>query len=142
MLALVEGVFDAPEWAMQSVSGDTQTRVVFQSEPIGRVADVQFLHYDCGMPVGEVNTLYSSEGIDYLLSQYDTYSWVQACMMGDTSLAEFEATYDGATYAMRYWVKEISPTRLFSLNLVFPQSEVDEQARYAQMLFPELPDCS
>lgn len=141
MLALVEGVFEAPTWTMQSYSSEMSSRVVFQTEAFDKLADVQFVHYDCGDSEGQLDFLTAPAQLDQLLTSYNSYTYITTCGVGDIRLVEMSATFGDKDYAMRYWVEQISPTRLLSLNLVFEEGEEAEQEQYAQDLFPELPNC-
>jgi hypothetical protein len=42
---------------------------------------------------------------------------------------------------MRYWVTQVTPTRILALDIVFLDSD-QELESYAEQLFPRIPSCA
>lgn len=142
LLALVGDTFSAENWTQQLQAQDMKTIATWFSDDPSAVANLDYLHYDCGMSDEQLKLFYSEEGIEMLFGNYDSYESVDSCEEGETLLFEFTAVSDGYDYNVLYWVKPLSPTRAMTLMLVMSQDNPALLAETAGQLFPELPTCA
>ena len=142
MLAFIDAsLFHEGDWTEQITSDETKTTAFWQSNSMGAVAFMQWLHYDCGVTDADMSSYYTPEGFEDLLSNYESHQQTAVCANNDLRLFEFEASVNQQDYLLFYWVKQVSPTRVMNFSLTFPVSQRAKLAEYAGQLFPDLFTC-
>lgn len=141
VVAYGTGIFDPAEWTLTVTLGEGRSSVEWRNQTAGSLAYVDYIHYDCGIPEGEIDRFYSPDGFSVILSNYDSYSRRQICKLDDVRLYEFDVQFQGSDYEMRYWVTPATQTRMLALDIVFLDSDHDAMESYARQLFPQIPSC-
>ncbi len=140
-LALAGDTFAASTWVEQVSSDSAKTTVTWTASSLGAVAYLEYLHYDCGYTQQQIDDYYSPASWATIFANYDSYEKVDECSYDNLRLYEFDASLNGSDYAVRYWVKPATDTRVAGLMLVIPVDQAATVAQYAGELFPKLPTC-
>jgi hypothetical protein len=127
--------------SMEVSRQQTKDTATWRMDSFGAVAYMEYLHFDCGVSEEQIDRYYSPPGFDVLLSNYDSHEQRAACDLDGLRLYEFDARLYGGDYSILYWVEKISSTRVVGLQLTFPASGQEQQARFAAALYPSLPAC-
>ena len=142
MLALVDTkIFEPSLWAMQNDVGDGRTTITWRADKLGAVAYLEYLHWDCGVSSAQIDQYFSPQSFEAIWSNYTSYAQTAFCQHNDLRLFEFDATFNGNDYKIRYWVEPVTPTRVADFALTFPADQQAKMAQYAGHLFPDLPSC-
>ncbi len=142
MLALVGTTFASDEWTQVLASDEFRTTGTWTMSSLGGLAYLDYLHYDCGVTQAQIDTYFSIENFSILLANYQSYQYTDLCEHDGVRLYQFDVvTTAGDEYKMRYWVWQVSATRVASLGLTFPVTQQAALAEYAGDLFPDLPTC-
>lgn len=142
MLAVVDDAFETGLWSLNvDTSRPEKTTATWTANSLRAVAFLEWLHYDCGVSQAQIDHYYSPSNFQILLSHYDSYQQTAHCAITDLQLFQFDASLQGTSYRIDYWVDRASPTRVAGLMLVFPTRSAAEQATYAGRLYPQLPTC-
>ena len=134
-------VFPAALWTSRSDATDSRTTTTWTADSLGAVAYLEYLHYDCGVSQQQIDDYFSSDNFKVILSNYSSYQPTAQCQHNDLKLFEFDLSFNGGSYHMLYWAKQITPTRVADLFITFPANQQAKQAEYAGRLFPDLPSC-
>ncbi|MEP7293560.1 MAG: hypothetical protein ABI835_17370, partial [Chloroflexota bacterium] len=137
----VGDTFDTVDWTETIQTEDLKTSLVWLSVSYGAVAKLEYLHYDCGVSQEQIDTYFDKDNFDTLFLYYDSYRQTRQCHADDLTLYEFAAVLNETDYHVLLWVQPASSTRVADLILIFPLSNVADQAEYAGELFPDLPSC-
>ncbi len=141
MLALVGDTFSSPDWTQTIGSATAQRMVTWVNNSLNAVAYLDYLQFDCGVTQAQIESYYSPQGFQVIFSNYQSYSQTAQCDANGITLHQFDATAHDLGYHADYWIRQVSPTRVEGLLLVFPSDKPAQQAEYAGKLFPELPTC-
>ncbi len=140
-LAFAGDTFAAPTWAEQVSSDAAKTTVTWTASKLGAVAYLEYLHYDCGYTQAQIDEYYGAASWATIFANYDSYAKVDECSYDDLRLYEYDVSLNAYDYAVRYWVKPATDTRVAGLMLVVPTDQAATMAQYAGDLFPQLPTC-
>jgi hypothetical protein len=139
LLERFENVFPPAQWTLTTdLENDTASWV---SYPHGAIAYMQYLYYDCGAGVEQLEEFFSPGTLEILLANYVPYRKIAQCRSSGLWLYEFDGILNETNYHTRYWAWLAAPTRLAALHLVFPFGEDAKLDAYAERLFPQLPRC-
>jgi hypothetical protein len=134
-------VFEPSIWTVEGGLQSDRETTLWRSERYGALAYLEYLHYDCGVSAAALDTFFSPEGFDVMLSTYDSHEQTAACRRNGLRLYEFDATLNGTDYHYLHWAHQASPTRVVSFSIVFPKGWEEKLVGYAARLYPELPGC-
>ncbi len=140
-LAFSGDTFAAPTWAQTVSSDDAKTTVTWTASSLGAVAYLEYLHYNCGYTQTQIDEYYGAASWATIFANYDSYEKVDDCSYENLHLYEYDVSLNGSDYAVRYWVKPATDTRVAGMMLVIPVDQVATMAQYAGDLFPKLPTC-
>ncbi len=149
VLAFGEDVFEPELWYTSAAESAGRTTATWSARPesgfYGAIAYADYLHFDNGYSTDGLALLFDDSWFDGVLANYDGYSNSTACETDDgLMLFEFAVNSDGAAYTMRYWVEEVTETRVMAMFIVFPARDVTARQlleAYSGVLYPDLPIC-
>jgi hypothetical protein len=136
-----QDLFDQPNWVTSYTVEPYRVTLTRRNDEEGAVAYLEYLMYNCGYGQAELNEYFSDEGFDIVFANYESYGRFNFCEEGNLALYEYALRNEGETYAARYWVHQITETRLLVFMLVFPEKRMFVMNSYAKELFPELVSC-
>ena len=142
MGGVVDSSIFAPSlWTTQSDVGDQRTTTTWSSSSLNAVAYLEYLHFDCGATQEQIDDYFSPSTFQTIFSNYSSYKQTASCQRNGLRLFEFDTTLNDTDYLTRFWVEQVTPTRVADLTLTFPANQQAKAAEYAGRLFPELPTC-
>jgi hypothetical protein len=135
--------FNQPDWVKSYTVEPYRVTLTRQNNREGAVTYLEYLMYNCGYGQLELNEYFSDEGFAIVFANYESYALYNFCESEDQNLAlyEFELEDAGEVYAARYWVQQVSETRLLVYQLVFPSNQMFVMNGYAEQIFPDLVAC-
>ena len=135
--------FNQPDWTKSYTVEPYRITLTRQNNREGAIAYLEYLMYNCGYGQAELDEYFSEEGFAIVFANYEDYHLYNFCENENQDLAlyEYELEDAGDVYAARYWVQQVSDTRLLVYLLVFPDDRMFVMNGYARELFPELIAC-
>jgi hypothetical protein len=143
VLEFGQAPFNQPDWVKSYTVEPYRVTLTRQNNQENAVAYLEYLMYNCGYGQTELDEYFSEEGFATVFSNYDSYTLYNFCENENKDLAlyEYELEDEDEEFAARYWVQQISDTRLLIQMLVFPSNRMPIMNGYAQEIFPELVAC-
>lgn len=141
VLALGDAVFEPNAWLAGGQEYRDRTVVSWISDEVGGIALAEYLHFDEGFNPADVNTFFNTDWFAAAFTDYDTWTQTSACTDGSATLYEFTLTLMGVNYQVRYWIEPLPPTRILTMQILFPQDQAELAATYAARYKPAFAGC-
>jgi hypothetical protein len=142
VLAYGDEVFEPDVWLVSAASEQaSRTTVQWTADSMQAVAYVDYLHFDDGATAKAIAEYFDDEGWAVILSNYEDSERTALCTSDDLKLYEYAVTFEGDPYLMRYWIEQVSDTRVAAANLVFREDDIEIMDEYAARFFPDLISC-
>jgi len=145
-LSFTGELFGAPEWIRSYTVSDGRVSVFWSNDPLHTVAVEEALIFPCGYEEPDLDNYFSDDNWKVIFGNYKSYDAVSACKTNDgLRLYQFKATVTDAKgdaeYAIKYWAKNDTDTRVLSTMIVFPVESQSLMDEYSTRLFPNLTSC-
>jgi hypothetical protein len=105
---------------------------------------LEYLVFSCGYTQADVDDYFRKQNFeDVIFLDYENLRRITTCtdIESDLTLHEFKAEVHETDYAIRFWIKLDSKTRVLDMMLVFPRGLEMELDKYTKESFPELSSC-
>ncbi len=142
VLDIGDPVFEPELWYVSATESASRTTATFTADSLGGLAFIDYLHFDGGFNPEDVETVFGQEWFDTTLYNYAVWRQNTFCDLGDVRLYEFSLQNADIKYGMRYWIEQISPTRVLTMFIVFPIDTEGALEDYAERLYPDAYSCS
>jgi hypothetical protein len=142
VLAYGDDVFEPEVWLVSAASEQaSRTTAQWTADSMQAVAYVDYLHFDEGATAKAIHDYFDEDGWEVILSNYEEFEQTNRCSLDDLDLYEYDVTFEGEPYLMRYWIEKVSDSRVAAANLVFREDDVALMDEYAARFFPDLISC-
>ncbi len=142
-LDLHADAFDEDDWILEVQYKELNYRIqINRFRPgLNGVISLDYLIYDCGYDVDDLEAYYDDDTFDILFDVYSETERTAECNEGGLMLYEYDLVYEDEDYVSRFWVVEYSDTRVYDLQMTYPEDEADLLDEMSEALFPELWRC-
>ena len=146
-LSFTGELLNAPEWVRSYTVADGRVSVFWSNDPLGAVAYEEALIFQCGYEEPDIDNFFNDENWKVIFGNYSSFEPVAACKTDDgVRLYEFKAIVTDAEagdaeYAIKYWAKNDTDTRVLGTMIVFPLKSQSLMDEYSTRLFPNLVSC-
>jgi hypothetical protein len=142
-LAFADTAFNPADWEKSYTVFESIVAVTRQNVVHGALAYIELRIEPCGYDEPDLNRDFSAANWQAIFANYESYQSIAECRT-DTGLRlyQFKTQNQGLEYAINYWVKSDTDTRVIVTMLVFPIEELALLGTYSAQLFPDLPNCS
>lgn len=141
VLALGDYVFEADLWRVTATEQAERTTAQWTSVALGAVSYFDYLHFDGGVDVDDLDEYFNEIWFTSTLGGYDSWEETVTCAEEGLRLHEFALQLGEDNYTMRYWIYPATGTRILTAFITLPQNNPDDLEIYADRLFPQLPSC-
>lgn len=139
-----EPVFSRDSWALTIADNSDEAHVLFTWFPrngAASVASVSLMMWPCGVTEKELDAYYSDKTLDVLASNWDERELLGRCIVDGVRIADFALSRQDGDYIARFWIHQVSKTRVLEGQLTLPAEYISLQKDYAEMLYPDTPAC-
>ena len=141
-LSFTGELFNAPEWIRSYTVANGRVSVFWSNDPLGTVAYEEALIFPCGYEEPDLDNFFNDENWQTIFGNYTSFEAVSACKTDDgVRLYQFKAMVDDVEYAIKYWAKNDTDTRVLGAMIVFPVESQSLMDEYSASLFPNLVSC-
>lgn len=140
-LAYGDEVFDPEIWLASAAEETTRTTATWRADSLGGLAFLGYLHFDDGYSSSDVDTVFDKTWFDNSFSNYQGFRELTTCKAEDLTMHEFSMLVNDQKYTMRYWIQQVSSTRVLTLFIIFPTVDKATLDSYSESLFPDLVSC-
>jgi hypothetical protein len=135
-LSMGDPVFEPEVWLASAAERDDRTTATWISAQDGALGYAEYLHFDEGYEPANLSAFFDDEWFAVSFKEYDDWERAARCTVGDVLLHEFRLTKSDQPYVMRYWIQPVTPTRVLTLHMVFPDDRVALLDEYSQRYAP------
>ena len=139
-----EPVFARDSWALTITDDSSNNHLFFKWIPLNSalsVASVDLAMWPCGVSEVDLDAYYSDKTLDVLVSSWDERELTGRCIVGGVRIADFELSREDGDYVARFWIEQVSETRVLEGHLTLPVADAALMSDYAEMLYPDTPAC-
>jgi hypothetical protein len=141
ILALGDAVFEPGTWLAGGQEYPDRTVVSWLADEFGGISLAEYLHFDEGLDTAAINDLFNTDWFAAAFTDYDTWTQTGACTNGSTTLYEFTLVLMGVNYDVRYWIEPLPPTRVLTMQVLFPQDQAALLDTYSARYRPAFSAC-
>lgn len=144
VLGYTGNTFESSDWQRSYTVGPDRVTVTWLNHNEGAIVFLEYLVFNCGYTQADLDNHFSEQNFeDVIFMEYENSQRITTCtdIDGDLTLHEFTAQVHETDYAIRFWIKPDSKTRVLDMMLVFPKGLETKLDRYAEESFPELSSC-
>jgi hypothetical protein len=141
VLSFGSQTFAADDWIKRYTVEPYRVSLTRNNDTLGALAFFEYLIYNCGYGQADLDSYFNAANFDIVFSEYESYADAGFCEIENLALYEYDLVENGIRYAARYWVKQVSDTRVLVLMLVFPAAAPDALDQYSRAIFPGLTHC-
>lgn len=135
-------IFENENWVRTYTVSADRVSVLWDSPSLGALAFLEVLIFSCGYEDLDLDIFFSVDSWQIVFGGYDSYELLSECRNDNGQrLYEFVLGTGGYVYDANYWSVNDTPTRVVTMEIIFPvESEIlfDE---FSYSLFPQLPNC-
>lgn len=135
-LAFGDPVFPPADWLASAAERADRTTATWVANEYGALGHAEYLHFGGGYEAGQLDQFFDEGWFAVTLKDYDEWEQSAACTAGGMLLHEFQLVINDQPYLMRYWIQPVSPTRILTMQIVFPASQTNLLDRYSQLFAP------
>ena len=139
-----EPAFRRDLWALTITDDVKNYHLFFEWRPINgaaSVASVDLAMWPCGVTETELDGYYSDKTLDVLVSAWEESELTGRCIIDGVRIADFELSRDDGDYIARFWIQQVSDTRVLEGYLTLPAADAALMSDYAELLYPDTPAC-
>lgn len=136
VLAFGDPVFEPAIWRASAAELDDRTTATWQAAEYGALGYAELLHFDGGYTPRGLAAYFNDAWFEVALKNYDRWQRTAQCTHETVIVHEFSLENDGAPFVMRYWVMPISPTRVLTFQLAFPERRARLLEDYSRLFAP------
>ncbi len=143
-LAFVDKVLIPDDWQRTYEVGTDRVNAVYHGPEGGFVAS-ETLIYPCGYTSETIDRYFSHESLEQVIyANYQNPRVERDCRndLEQLRLFEISAESQGTAYAIRHWVLNDHPTRVFNILIAYPEEDRENLDKLGEQLFPQLISCS
>jgi hypothetical protein len=141
-LTYTKDLFSGANWERSYTVGGGRVTVTWFNGADAAIAYLEALIFPCLYEEPDLNSFFSTENWQIVFANYESYQPVAECRTDDgLRLYQFSAIEQGYEYAIKYWVKNDTDTRVLGMMIVFPAESTDLMDEFSNSLFPELTSC-
>lgn len=135
-------IFENENWARSYTVATDRVSVFWESASLGAIAFLEVIIFPCGYEDLDLDVFFSVDSWQIVFGGYESYEFLGECRNDNGQrLYEFVLGVDGFVYDANYWSVSDTPTRVVTMEIIFPvESEIlfDE---FSYSLFPQIPNC-
>lgn len=135
-------IFENENWVRTYTVSADRVSVFWESTSLGAIAFLEVIIFPCGYEDLDLDIFFSVDSWQIVFGGYESYEFLSECRNdAGQRLYEFVLGLDGFVYDANYWSVNDTPTRVVTMEIIFPvESEIlfDE---FSYSLFPQLPNC-
>ena len=139
-----EPVFARDSWALTITDDATNQHLFFKWLPLNgasSVASVDLAMWPCGVSEADLDAYYSDKTLDVLVSSWEERELTERCIVDGVRIADFELSREDGEYIARFWIEQVSETRVLEGHLTLPVADAALMSDYAELLYPDTPAC-
>lgn len=146
VLSYGDQAFDPETWLASAAELGARTTATWRNDREGALAYADYIHFDDGFDPETIDDAFGARWFDVTLSAYQGWREINNCTIETETvfirLYEFSLQQNDIKYTMRYWITPTQDeTRVLTLFVLYPTSEVETLDEYAELLFPEAVKC-
>lgn len=135
-------IFENENWTRSYTVSADRVSVLWDNPSLGALAFLETLIFPCGYEDLDLDIFFSADSWQVVFGGYESYEFLSECRNNNGQrLYEFALTLDGIEYDANYWSVNDTPTRVITMQIIFPfEAEIlfDE---FSYSLFPQIPSC-
>lgn len=139
-----EKAFGRNTWALTITDDSSHNHLFFKWAPLNgaaSVASVDLAMWPCGVTEADLDGYYSDKTLDVLISGWETYEISGRCIVDGVRIVDFDMTREDGNYIARFWIQQVSETRVLEGHLTLPLADAALMSDYAELLYPDTPAC-
>jgi hypothetical protein len=133
--------FSSADWIKRYTVEPYRITLTRNNDVLGGIAYLEYLLYTCGYGQSDLDEYFNDQNFAIVFGDYDSYAAAGFCESEGLALYEFEVVENGVPFQARYWVRQVSDTRLLVLMLVFPTETPEVLEQYSRSVFPQFTAC-
>ncbi|GAB4542234.1 MAG: hypothetical protein Fur002_12140 [Anaerolineales bacterium] len=131
------------DWERSYSVSDARVAVTWSNAAQGAAAYLEALLFVCGYEEPDLNAYFTEANWQTIFANYEDYQLISECRNDNgLRLYEFSAQSGGLEYAVSYWVRNDTDTRVIAFMLAYPKESRAAFSAYGAQMFPQLPNCS
>jgi hypothetical protein len=139
-----EPVFARDSWALTITDDSSNNHLFFKWSPLNgasSVASADLAMWPCGVTEADLDSYYSDKTLDVLVSAWEERELTGRCIIDGVRIADFDLSREDGDYIARFWIEQISETRVLEGHLTLPVADAALMNEYAELLYPVAPAC-
>ena len=139
-----EPVFARDSWALTITDDSKNHHLFFKWVPLNgaaSVSSVDLAMWPCGVNEADLDAYYSDKTLDVLVSSWEERELNGRCIVNGVRIADFNLSREDGDYIARFWIEQVSETRVLEGHLTLPVADAALMSDYAEMLYPDTPAC-
>lgn len=135
-------IFENENWVRTYTVSADRVSVFWESASLGAIAFLEVIIFPCSYEELDLDIFFSVDSWQIVFGGYEIYEMINECRNDNGQrLYEFVLGIDGFVYDANYWSVNDSPTRIVTMQIIFPVEAIDVFDEFSYSLFPQIPNC-
>ena len=139
-----EPAFGRDSWTLTLTDDSINHHLFFKWIPLNgaaSVGSVDLTMWPCGVSEADLDAYYSDKTLDVLVSAWEERELTGRCIVDGVRIADFQLSREDGSYIARFWIEQVSDTRVLEGHLTLPVADAALMSDYAAILYPDTPAC-
>ena len=136
VLQFGDPVFEPGLWMAHAAEEADRTTATWRADGYGALAHAEYLHFGDGYNPDNLGAFFDDGWFGVSFKDYDSWEQVRRCRIAGMTVHEFALAMGDQAYQMRYWIQPITPTRILTLQMVFPAGRERLLEEYSRLFAP------